>query len=271
MQVGSISYNNPSFKASREERFFASLDDNNLYNIAKNKASIDVNDKKHRRIDNALFYSLPLIGGLTTLVQDYSLKPVKKGFISVNPLKVRSGKLARAGVATAVWGLALGAVSLVAKATNAIENKIKPIKDFAQEHPIISTLTSLGLALGAIYGVNKASGKLINKFVLKDMKSALKDFDKVTKFDNVLNNSKILNGTKKVLEKVPSSIKDIAKTAISWSPLAVILTQLTHGMNHGSVKATQTNKNFVQLKQAQNNIRQELVNEELEKELEDRV
>lgn len=69
MQVSSVSnsFNPPSFRASREEQAFSRLDDSDLRKMAYAKASNDVNDKKHRRIDKALYYSLPLAGGLVAV------------------------------------------------------------------------------------------------------------------------------------------------------------------------------------------------------------
>lgn len=65
MQVNSVSLagntKNASFKSmQREFETLAALDDNQVRQIAYAKASHDVNDKKHKRISNALYFSIPI-------------------------------------------------------------------------------------------------------------------------------------------------------------------------------------------------------------------
>ena len=82
MQVNSISSVNQSFKGSISKEVFAALSDDDLKVLAYKKASDDVNDKKHNRIDKALFLSSPVIGGLAAAAESSGRFNRGLGFIA---------------------------------------------------------------------------------------------------------------------------------------------------------------------------------------------
>ena len=55
MQVNSISANRPAFKSMSDIETLASLDENQVRQLAYAKTSAEVNDKKHRRIGNTIY------------------------------------------------------------------------------------------------------------------------------------------------------------------------------------------------------------------------
>lgn len=261
MQVGAVSLNNKiNFKASEEEFHFATLKDRDLGQIAYDQACKQVNDKRHKRIDNALFYSLPVVAGLSTLAK--KLPPLMQGetpalSIFAPVAKVRGLKLLRAGAVTGLWAAALGALALVAGAENWVIKKSESVRNFVQEHPVISTVGSLVAAVGAVYGANRISGKVLYKLI----PSVEKNLTKMTYLDKVLNNSKILNSAEKLIAKIPPSIKSIGATVLNWSPFVVMGTQIAHYFGHEHVKNKQAYKNYNELKEAQDNIRQNIIEE----------
>lgn len=258
MQVGAVSLSNKvNFKASDEEYIFASLNDKALRHVAYNQACEQVNDKRHKKINNALYYSLPIVGGLSTLASKVALKQEGNLAVLAPATKIRGIKLMRAGAITGVWTAALASIALVAGAENLLYKKSQSVKDFVNEHPIISTVGTLVTAFGAIYGVNKVGGKLLGKLG----NYIEKNISKVNKFDNALNNSKILNSAENLISKLPTSIKSLGATALKWSPVAVMATQIAHYFGHEKVKNNQAYQNYSQLKDAQEIIREDIANE----------
>ena len=175
MQISAVSLNSPNFKASEEEKRFAALSDSALRTLAWNKASVEVDDKRHKRLDNAIYCSLPIAGGISTLAQKMDYRPFKTGLMSVPPHKLRAAKLARAGMVAGAWGVALGAVSALWGANNIAEKHIKSVKEFNKEHPVLSTLSVLAASFGAVILANRLSGKIAQKYILKDSRELLKD------------------------------------------------------------------------------------------------
>jgi hypothetical protein len=259
MQVNAISASNPSFRATDEDRIFAKLDDSTLRNIAWNKASVDVNDKRHNKLDKAMFLSLPVIGGLSTLA--YGIKP------DIPVQKIRAAKFGRAGKIAGAWTLALGAVTALGGIKNIVENNVKAIKKFDNEHPMLTTIASLAVAFAAIGVTNKLNDKIFNKIIIKNGKNILEDASKMTKLDNILNTNKFINKSAQYLEKVPPALKDIGRIVLGYLPWIAFGTQIAHIWGHNSVKVNQAEKNYNELKTAQEIIREELIDEKINQEL----
>ncbi len=267
MQISAVSLNSPNFRASEEERRFAALSDEALRSLAWKKASVEVDDKRHRRLDNAIYCSLPIVGGISTLAQKMDYRPFKTGLMSVPPHKLRAAKLTRAGMVAGAWGVALGAVSALWGANNAAEKHIKSLKEFNKEHPVLSTLSLLTASFGAVILANRLSGKIAQKYILKDSGELLKDTLKTTKLDKALNDNKILNAAEDFIKKMPPALKDIGKGVVAYLPWIAIGTQLAHSWGHQSAKLNQVNKDYNELKTAQDMIRQNIIDEKIDQEL----
>ena len=267
MQVNAISVSNPSFRASEREKQFAALDDAALRTLAWNKASVDVNDKRHNRLDKAMYLSLPIVGGISTLVHKLEYEPIKDAIINVPSNKIRTAKLARAGRVAGAWAVALGAVSALWGAKDFAEKSVKSVKEFSKDHPVLTTMGAIAASFGAVVFANRVSYKAMNKFLFKDAQKAVGDFSKLTKLDKALNNSKILNSAEKFIKKMPPVLKEIGKNVVDFLPWIVIGTQITHSWGHQSAKLEQANKNYAQMKTAQEMIRQDIADEKIDEEI----
>ena len=81
------------------------------------------------------------------------------------------------------------------------------------------------------------------------------------KFNNALNNSKVLNKVSENLAKVPSAIKGFAQGIAEWSPMLLVLTSISHSLNHSRALAVKTGQNYGQLKESQAMVREQLAKE----------
>lgn len=262
MQVNAVSLNNVEsfgsrkYKKDHQENEYSKLyskviddlpnaSDEDLKKLAIKDAAIAVNDKKHKRINNALYWSLPVVGGLATVVR--------------NPVKGRLGNLAKFSGANASW---LGTFLLI-DGIFAVKNKVSKnsdtVRKFDQNHPIISLGLTIGASIGAVALALTGGSRLANK-AIKAVKpeNAEKLTNIVTKLDKVLENSKVLNTISKGIDKVPSSLKGLAKGIIDWAPMMMIIGQLSHSFNHAAVKNNVANQNYAELKIARDEARAEV-------------
>lgn len=257
MQVNSVSLssnaNNTAFKASLEEQVFASLKDRDLRNMAWAKASKDVNDRKHRRIDNALLLTLPLAGGLSAVAQKFPPEAVAK-FGAHN---MRAVKFARFGLISASWAAGLAALGALWGTKDYLAKKIDIIKN----NPVISSIATFAAGFGVLAGVDRLGAKGLVKLINSvDGKKVLPHLRKAR---NLLNDSKILNKASEFMAKFPSPIKDMARGTATLAPLLVIGTQIGHIFGHQNVRAKVAQRNYEELKQAQENIRENIIDEKI--------
>lgn len=259
MQVNAISASNPGFRATDKEHIFAALDDSTLKQIAWNKASVDVNDKRHNKLDRAMFMSLPIIGGLSSLA--FATKP------DIAEQKLRAVKFGRAAKIAGSWALALGAVSALSGLKNVVENNVKSIRKFDNEHPVLTTLASLAVAFVAIGATNKLTHRIADKLIMKDGINILENAAKMTKLDNVLNTNKYINKAAEYIQKVPPALKDIGRIALGYLPWIAIGTQIAHMWGHQNAKLNQVEKNYSELKAAQEMIRENIIDEKINENL----
>ena len=255
MQVNSVSLssnaNNTAFKASLEEQVFANLKDRDLRTIAWAKASKDVNDRKHHRIDNALFFALPLAGGLSAAAAKFTPEAIA----AYGAKNLRSVKLARFGIVSASWAAGLAALGVLWNAKDYLAKKVDIIKN----NPVISTVATFAAGFGVLAVVDRLGAKGIAKALNKVDGEKIMPY--LVKARNAINSSKILNKASEFAAKFPSPIKDMARMAAEFSPLLVIGTQISHVFGHQSVKAKAANRNYEELKQAQENIRENIADE----------
>lgn len=248
MQVNSVSLNGrvskTSFGDNTLQERFASLNENELRQLAYAKSSHEVNDKKHKRLDRAIIASVPLAAGIAAAAAPKSMS--------------RIGRLASFGLGAASWILPFAVVDAVFGAEK-LAKKNKSVKDFAKEHPMLTVMGTFAASIGAYLGLRHGAIKGLNKYGDKIFEKASPYMDKLAKS---LNDSKLLDKVSATLEKVPSSIKEFTKTALNWSPWLLLMTSIAHTFSHDDVKAKTFAKNFEELKTAQNLIRQDLTAQE---------
>lgn len=264
MQVNSVSLNNVEsfgsrkYKKDHQENEYSKViddlpnaSDEDLKKLAIKEASIAVNDKKHKRINNALYWGVPVAGGLAAVVRN----PAKAGILT----SARLGNLTKFATTTASW---LGALLLM-DGVFAVKNKVSKnsdtVRKFDQNHPIISLGLTIGASIGAVALALTGGSKLANKAIKAVKPETAEKLTKiVTKFDKGLENSKVLNTISKGIDKVPSSLKGLAKGIIDWAPMMMIIGQLSHSFNHAAVKNNVANQNYADLKVARDEARAEV-------------
>ena len=258
MQVNSVSLsanaNNTAFKATPEEHVFANLKDKDLRKIAFAKASDDVNDRKHRAIDNTLFFALPLAGGLSAAVRDFAPEAVAQ----IGKQNIRSLRLAKFGLVSASWAAGLAALSALWNTKDYLAQKIDIIKN----NPVISSVATFAAGFGVLAAVDKYGFKGLMKVINSvDDKKVMPYIKKVR---SALNNSKVLNKASEYISKFPSPIRDMAKGAAELAPLLIIGTQIAHMFGHQIVKTNVAARNYEDLKQAQQTVRENIADEKID-------
>ena len=234
---------------------FANMDDRDLKILANITAANQVNDKKHRKINNTMFALLPTAGGLAVLAGSKGLS--------------RLGKLGAFFGGSMAMTAGLFAVDKMLDGKNALERKIPKLREVREKHPMLTmgaTIAGLfaALTLGG-RGLVKAANKLLPK--VTDTKLYAKVAPKVTKglerASKFLDNHAGLNKVSKLVHKLPSSIKSAAKWVASYSPAILAGGIFAHGLNHVNVRNRVAMDNFVQLKEAQEEVRQNLMDSEI--------
>ncbi|MDE6138120.1 MAG: hypothetical protein K2F57_01460 [Candidatus Gastranaerophilales bacterium] len=259
MQVNSISANVNSSKASFGNRIdreaieqFAQMDDKTLRMAALQKAAVDTKDKKHRRIAKAIYWSIPLAAGLAAVVKN----PAKTATSLLKINTSRSDNLLKFAANALNWAGTFAVIGAVFSASNKLEKINKKVREFSKEHPTLTFISKVGASLGALALASFGLSKLAAKSADKPVKFATKKL--AYKVNTALNNSKVLNKVSEGLAKIPSSIKGFAKGVAEWSPMLLVLTSLSHSLNHTKSFTVQTAKNYTQLKESQAQIREAL-------------
>lgn len=252
MQVNSVSSNNVSNKTSFGSKkadkdannvaammILANASDSDLKKLAYMQAGQNVNDKKHKAISNLIWYSVPFAAGLGA---------------AIAPKLARVSRLG-AFVGTALgWVGTLAAIDVTLAAKNKLDKTSKTSREFSKNHPILSAVGTVAATVGLLFlgnkGIQKVAGKVLTEARLERItKSKLHLAEK-------LDNSKILNKTAKLLQKVPSVVKNFARGVIDWSPMLLIVSHITHSINHDRAKIAETVKVYDDLKTEQQNVRE---------------
>ena len=96
--------------------------------------------------------------------------------------------------------------------------------------------------------VEKYGTRIVDKYDGKITKKLLAAGEK-------LDNSKVLNWVSDKLgfvsKKTPSALKEVGKSALSWSPAIIGLGAVLHSADHANAKARELNKNYNELKEKQ--------------------
>lgn len=247
MIVNSVSINSNkghSFGNRSRIEQFAGLADEDLKQLAYNKASIDVEDKKHKKINNILYYSIPLVSGVAAAVKSPA---------------TRVGRIANFGLGFASWAIPFAIVDAAIGAKHAAQKTIPTVKEFTEKHPVLTTIGTLAATIAAYVGLTRGGVKVLGKHGESISKAAA---PYVEKLGNKLNNSKILDKLSDFTKKLPSSAKDVTKIALDWAPWMLLFANISHSFNHEKVKAQEYVNNYETLKEQQQIVRQNLAAEE---------
>lgn len=253
MQVNSVSManSNTAFKGPREDlEKYAYMDEMSTRKLALSRASKDVDDKKHRRISNALYLAAPISGGLAAACSVPSKLLTKIGNVNISrAIRLSAG----ASEALKLGALFLG-IDAVFAAKHKIDNSNDTMKEFSQKHPLMSFFGTVAATMGAFYGLKHGAG-LLSKKLAKSGKLPVREIKDFLKFSKKLNNSKVLNKASEYVGKMNPFVKSLAQTALNWGPVLFILGRFTHDVNHNREKVAAFQDNYNQIKGEQAVIR----------------
>lgn len=258
MQVNAISSYNKGFTGKRDNIDGAiAQDDRYLRAYAYQKAMHDVKDKKHKKISNALWYSIPVAAGISSAL-------LTRGKVSLFGKEI--GGLASkltAGIAGAFpWAVTLGVADAVVGANNLAAKKSENFREAERKHPILSFLGILAAGVAGLMLIPKGLSKLAGKIGPKTFERLGNGTQKIA---NTINKVKTPEFLKKPLTKLaestPAIIKNGAKTALSLAPTALLFTSFFHSINHNVDKRREFEKNYTAMKDTQIKLAQARVNE----------
>lgn len=231
------------------------LNDNAIRAIAYEKTMAAVDDKKHRKLTKAMFYSIPLVAGVASAV----LSPARSKFLS-KELTGISGKLMNGLKTTAMWAGVIAAVEAVSGAKSLIEKHSPEFKQANRENPFLSFVGTAAAFLGVVTLGGRYLPELTQK-VMNHIKpaSVTKFANSVIKKGNKFNNLeavKTMNRWAKNLGKKDymQPLKTVGETVLSWAPSLLLWGGVFHSINHGFVKNREFVNNYSNLKETQSNL-----------------
>lgn len=232
---------------------FASLNDNGIRYLAKEKTLHDVNDKKHRILDRALYMLIPTAGAVAAAATPTITRPT------------RLDRVFAAGKGFGAWFVPLAVGYGVAKTLGVAEKNSQKLSEFNKKHPILSSIGFIGSAFAGLAGALKLGSVLNAKYGQK----VLNTFSpQIIKFTNYLEKSTVLNFASIHLKNMNPTVKGFSKSALNFAPWALFAASILHSMGHQSKKAAQYQKNYYELKNAQVQVQNyignaDIINDEL--------
>lgn len=238
MQVNSVSQAQ-SFKGMPiDARIIGALDDNQLKSIAYQKARHDVSDDKHRRIDNMLYYSIPLSAAFAAAVNPSNMSRISR----------LSGGAKLAAILTLPFAAVHGAFAV----KDQIDKHSRTSAMFSANHPILTGIGTFTAGLLAAGGVRAGAEWLTEKLGVNVDVNGKKATETIAK---KLDESKVLNFASKQLAKWPAALKEFSKSALRWSPYVIAAVQIGHVLNHENVKTREYYKNLDALRTVRTAVR----------------
>ena len=253
MQISAISA--PNFRGKRDNLdALIGLDDTSIRQIAYMETASKFDNKKSKKITNALFYSAPIAAGLGAAVFTKGKSKIFSKNVSGVAARVANGLQVAAG-----WTAALLAVDAVRIGRNKLVEKSPEARKFDKEHPVISLLGTLAAGVGAVMLVGKGAEKLASKKAPKFLQNATENVA------NFLNNNKgmvgVKNNVKKVLDKTPSALKEFGASMLSWAPSLLIFGGMFHSFSSANAQNRDLMNNYTRLKNMQSGLAQARVRE----------
>ena len=233
------------------EKSFVLMPDKKIREMASKKTKEQYNDTGLKKKLNTVFYSLPLIGGISAAAMTKG-SPARK---VINGTK--NGIL---------WAGAIGMLSAYDAVSKAILKKHPQIQDKVDKHPVTSTVVDLSLAFLSI----DFSTRLLNKG-LSIIKPSKKVVDKI-------NNSKfakefipkVKDGLSYITAKTPKGIQNLLPAfkragnfVVKNAPLLAIGGILVAGIGNSLKKDRIYNNNYDRLKGMQLDAAQNIIADEI--------
>ena len=254
MQIQAV--NTPVFQGKRDNiDAIISMDDNTIRQIAYMQTASKIDEKKNRKVTNALFYSAPLAIGLRNAILS---KNGDTRIFSKNITGV-AGRMAKGLKIAAIWTAALGAIDLLGFGKRKLAENSSEVRKFDREHPFLSFATIIAAGIGAITLVNKGAGRLAKVKAPKFMQNLTGKAEKFINKNGVI--TSIKKGISNLAQKTPSSLKEFGETLLSWSPTALLFGGLFHSIASSNAESREFAKNYTALKERQTNLSRARVRE----------
>lgn len=227
---------------------FANLNDQQLYQLAEFQTAM-TSDKKDIG-SNPLIYAIPVVDSFTRA-------SMAEGTLGPKSLKFTKSMAGWAGV----FALA----NVFNKGLNALYKKSPQVRDFKENHPVLSTIIEWGgfwFAMTSAYrGADKIAVKLKNKFPNKAAKLSKFTQNLSNKIDNSWIDKKIYKpicNAIKVMEKKTPTLMDGAKYLLPLATPFLVIAAISKSISAANEIKDKTIDNFEQLKTYQNEIRDKI-------------
>ena len=251
MQINAI---NPNFTGRRDNiDAYINLDDNSLRQIAKIQSTNPKRDKQQKIKNNLLISAVPIAAGLAAATK----------FPALFSKTGRLEKLMQFGETSLKWFAAFGIIDLVGGGINKLRQKSEKVREFANNHQLLSLIGTIGVSLLAVHGAHKGFGKIADKFLPKYINKYDKVItDTLVKWGEKLDNNNILNTISKKASNLNSRtpeffkhfvdlFKHMGKGFLEWSPVILGFGALLNSTNYASKKANEVNAKYADLKEKQ--------------------
>ena len=254
MQIKAV--NTPVFQGKRDNiDAIISMDDNTIRQIAYMQTASKIDEKKNRKVTNALFYSAPLAIGLRNAILS---KNGDTRIFSKNITGV-AGRMAKGLKIAAIWTAALGAIDLLGFGKRKLAENSSEVRKFDREHPFLSFATIIAAGIGAITLVNKGAGRLAKVKAPQFMQNLTGKAEKFINKNGVI--TSIKKGISNFAQKTPSSLKEFGETLLFWAPTAFLFGGLFHSIASSNAESREFAKNYTALKERQTNLSRARVRE----------
>lgn len=258
MQINAISSYNKGFTGKRDRIDEAIVqDDKAIRDYAAYKTLDNVKEDKHKKISNALWYSIPVVAGLSAAILSNGKSSLFKKDVSGLAARVADG------VKEALpWAVTLGTVDAVIGANKFITNNSPTAREVERKHPLLTIGGIFATGWTALMVLPKGLSKLYGKIGPKTMGKLAKGVEASAKAINKIKAPKIMkNFASSISKSAPSALKAATKAAIDVAPTAVLLASLLHSVNHSHDRNKEFNKNYSGMKEAQLNLAKARVRE----------
>jgi len=247
MQVQSIGNYKSHVKFSSDAdtekaKAFVNMDDSQLKTLAYIANRNKFNEKKTNSINSTL-YAIPIVASISS------------GILTKGKLGTRVFASARTATNLGVGLLALGAVNAI---ENAVVSRSEKLQKFENNHPLLSLVADLGLALGAFSLGTKGARKILMKTAKKFPKAALTTVARLQNAKKAINktmlNTKVLpkiqEGVSKLGEKAPWAV-EIGAAIVDSSVYILFLAGIMRGAKEARKEQRGFENNYKGLKMAQ--------------------
>lgn len=231
------------------------LDDASVKRLAYMKTAKNIDDEKHRKLNNYLLMSVPFAAGLSSAL----LNPAKSSVLN-KTITGTAARLLNGAKSTALWGMLFGLAGAISAGRNYLEKKSPEFDKFTENNPLLTFVGSVAAFAGVLALGTKALPKALEtagKYI--DTKSVENLSENIVKKASGFNRNKFVKAaTNKARDiadnKYLSPLKSFVKTAVSWAPMTLLCGSIVHAFNHGNAKREEFAKNYSEIKDYQHKL-----------------